>query len=121
MYEMTDFTNVKEGDNIAYRIGHWHQSNIVTTVVRVTPKQFEDNRRNTFRKADGKRIGESHIYAHYATSEEIAAFKEQSRRGFLCSNIIGSTGVSYKLEQFTTADLEAIYDIVKKYKEPKEE
>ena len=113
----TDFTNVMVGEQIIYRVGSWNSYEVIRKVVKVTPKQFEDNAHVKFRKEDGRMVGESFRYARYATGEDIAAFKERDHRAFLCNNIRSFSDYSGKLKSFTTADLEAIYDIVKKYKE----
>lgn len=117
MNRKADFSNVKVGDKIVYRLGHWNSRDVLTTVVKITPKQFVDNKQVRFRKEDGAMVGDSCRYARFATDEDIATFKERDRRAFLCNNIRSFSDYSGKLESFTTADLEAIYDIVKKYKE----
>lgn len=122
MYGKTDFSNVKVGDKIVYRLGgYWNSRDVLTTVVKITPKQFVDDKQLRFRKEDGAMVGDSFRYARFATDEDIATFKERGRRAFLCNNIRSFSNYSDKLESFTIADLEAIYDIIKKYKEIKQD
>ena len=113
--EKTDFTNVKVGDKIVYRTGGWYGRDVLAVVAKVTPKQFEDKGQIKFRKEDGKMIGESYRYARYATEEDIRHFKELDRRGYLMTHISNVTHMSSRMDNFSTEDLEAVYNIIKKY------
>ncbi len=104
-----DFSDVKEGDKIVYLAGNWHLYKVLATVTRVTPKQFKDDRGETFRKSDGKMIGNSFRKAHYASEED----KEREHR-----NQIYRTLRSYSdWESWSTEDLDNIYNVIKKYEQ----
>ena len=111
----TDFSDVKVGDKIVYRTGGMYGHDMLSVVEKVTPKQFEDKMQIKFRKEDGRMIGESYRYARYATEEDIRHFKELDRRGYLMTHISNATHMAYRMDKFSTEDLEAIYSVIKKY------
>ena len=108
-----DFSDVKEGDKIVYLTGGWHSFRVLATVTRVTPKQFKDDRGETFRKSDGKMVGNSYRNARYATEEDIKEIREREHR-----NQIYRTLRSYSdWESWSTEDLDNIYNVIKKYEQ----
>lgn len=104
-----DFSDVKEGDKIVYLTGGWHSCRVLATVTRVTPKQFKDERGETFRKSDGQMVGNSHRNARYATEEDI----EREHRNQIYRTLRSYSG----WESWSTEDLDTIYNVIKKYEQ----
>lgn len=109
------FENIKIGDMIAYREVGWGGEEVVTNVVKVTPKRFVDSRNNVFKKADGSMVGYIFHDCHLATEEDIAKHKEHERRRFLRSKIIKLASRFDLIDTIPTSELEAIYKILNQY------
>lgn len=114
MITTENFDNVKVGDKIIYRNGSWYSEDTLSTVVKVTEKQFVDSHGFKFRKEDGRLIGTYHN-CRRATVEDINAIAERDRRKSLIRNIVKMTESRNTLENFSTEDLESIYTLTKKY------
>lgn len=111
----TDFSNVKVGDKIIYYTTGWYSHEVLATVTRVTPKQFEVDKCIMFRKKDGSMVGDNYINASYATNKDIERVQIRERKKFLNGRIVRVVGDAIKLSRFSIADLESIYEIIKKY------
>lgn len=110
------FENVGIDDKIIYTEGrYYYRREVLASVTKVTPKRFIDNYGNTFRKEDGRNIGDW-FYCQYATDEDVRRVTEQNRRKLLCSQILLIINRS-AIEKFSTAELESIYEITHKYED----
>lgn len=114
----TNFENVKVGDKIIYRTdGTWNSRVLLSSVVKVTPKQFVDEVGAKFRKSDGAVIGESMRFARYATEDDVREANENQKRRHINYKIKLFTESYEKLKNVSLEDLEAIYEIIKKYED----
>ena len=109
------FENIKVGDRIVYDTGGWYSERVVSKVVRVTPKQFVDDRDCRFDKINGCKIGNRWYRCELATEEDVKKFEEDKRRRFLVHTFFNFARNSSNLYSLTTEELEAIYAITKKY------
>lgn len=113
-YKQECLNDIKVGEKITYDTGSfYYRRSEVTTVTKVSAKQFEDSEGNKFRKEDGKMIGYSE-YCRRATDEDVAVYKAQCHRNAVYKNV--TSIINAKLSDFSTEDLEKIYEIAKKYK-----
>ena len=109
-----NFDNVKVGDKVFFSMGAWHKTEYLAEVTKVTNTQFEA-KGTKFRKADGRAIGQNYCTsARHATPEDIARFEEQELRRMNTNFIVGYFEKNSTLA-LTTADIQAIADIIKKY------
>lgn len=113
-YKQECLNDIKVGEKIIYRIGGFYNRRfVVATVIKVSAKQFEDSEGNKFRKEDGKMICYSE-YCRRATEEDVAVYKALRHRNAVYTNV--TSIINEKLSDFSTEDLEKIYEIAKKYK-----
>lgn len=113
---MADFSNVKVGDKIKYYSYWWCDDPHLTIVTKVMPKQFEDSDKVRFRKSDGWCISSSYINCSIATEEDIAEFNRRKLRKKMlmeASVLLGMGSFSHKI---TDEDVQAIYNIINKYR-----
>lgn len=109
------FENIKVGDRIVYNTGGWYSERVVSKVVRVTPKQFVDDRDCRFDKINGCIIGDRWRRCELATEEDVKKFEEDKRRKFLAYSISNFARNCSNLYSLTTEELETVYAITKKY------
>lgn len=112
---MADFSNVKVGDKIKY-YSRWWSFLHLATVTEVTPRQFKDSRNVKFRKSDGRCINGSCVNCSIVTEEEIAEFNRCKLREKMlteASVLLGMGSFSHKI---TDEDVQAIYNIINKYR-----
>ncbi len=113
---MADFSNIKVGDKIKYYPRWWGNAPILTTVTKVTPKQFKDSKNVKFRKSDGQCIDGCFTNCSVATEEDIAEFNRRKLREKMlteASVLLGMDSFSHKV---TDEDVQAIYNIINKYR-----
>lgn len=113
---MADFSNIKVGDKIKYYSRWWCDAPHLTTVTKVTPKQFKDSKNVIFRKSDGRCISSSYINCSIATEEDIAESNRLKLREKMlteASLLLGMRSFSHKV---TDEDVQAIYNIINKYR-----
>lgn len=113
---MADFSNIKVGDKIKYYSRWWGNVPHFATVTKVTPKQFKDSKNVIFAKSDGRCIGCSYINCSIATEEDIAEFNRLKLREKIlteASVLLGMGSFSHKV---TDEDVQAIYNIINKYR-----
>lgn len=75
---MASFENIKEGDKVVIQPPSRYWPRYVTTVLRVTPTQFKVSR-YTFRKKDGRCIGDYGARVYQATPELLAEIRAEQR------------------------------------------
>lgn len=112
---MADFSNVKVGDKIKY-YSRWGSFLHLATVTEVTSRQFKDSRNVKFRKSDGRCFNDSCVNCSIVTEEEIAEFNRcKLRKKMLteASILLGMGSFSHKV---TDEDVQAIYNIINKYR-----
>lgn len=113
---MATFENIKVGDSIVFNTGGLSNRTLLSKIVKVTPKQFVCDAGYKFCKEDGRVIGGSRYNkCRLATEEDFRAVEEAKHRTFLSLQILSVTECYSCLDKVSTKDLEAIYDIVKKY------
>lgn len=113
---MADFSNIKVGDKIKYYSRWWGDFPHFATVTKVTPKQFEDSEKVRFRKSDGWCISGCYSDCSIATEEDIAEFNRRNLRKKMlteASILLGMRSFSHKV---TDEDVQAIYNIINKYR-----
>ena len=113
---MADFSNVKVGDKIKYYSRWWCDAPHLTTVTKVTPKQFKDSKNVVFRKSDGRCISSSYINCSIATEEEIAEFNRLKLREKMLTEASVLLGMNSFGHKVTDEDVQAIYNIINKYR-----
>ena len=112
---MADFSNVKVGDKIKY-YSRWGSFLHLATVTEVTPRQFKDSRNVKFRKSDGRCFNGSCVNCSIVTEDEIAEFircKLREKMLTEASVLLGMGSFSHKV---TDEDVQAIYNIINKYR-----
>lgn len=110
------FENIKVGDRIVYdNVGPYYHETIVAKVINVSKMQFVCDDCSRFYKSDGRKVGDSFCSCKLATDEDVKKFEEHKRRKFLALKISNFAQVSFRLNDLTTEELEAIYAITKKY------
>lgn len=112
---MADFSNVKVGDKIKY-YSRWGGFLRLATVTEVTPRQFKDSKNVKFRKSDGRCFNGSCVNCSIVTEEEIAEFNRRKLREKMlteASTLFGMDSFSHKV---TDEDVQAIYNIINKYR-----
>lgn len=75
---MASFENIKEGDKVVIRPPSRYWRRYVATVLRVTPTQFKVSI-YTFRKKDGRCIGDCGARVYQATPELLAEIRAEQR------------------------------------------
>lgn len=110
------FENIKIGDRIVYNdVGLYHNETIVAKVINVSKMQFVCDDCSRFYKSDGRKVGDRFCCCKLATDEDVKKFEEHKRRKYLAFKISNFAQVGFRLNDLTTEELEAIYDITKKY------
>lgn len=113
---MADFSNIKVGDKIKYYSRWWGNVPHFATVTKVTPKQFKDSTNVIFAKSDGRCINGSCVNCSIATEEDIAESNRLKLRKKIlteASVLLGMGSFSHKV---TDEDVQAIYNIINKYR-----
>ena len=112
---MADFSNIKVGDKVKY-YSSWFGFLHLATVTEVTPRQFKDSRDVKFRKSDGRCINGSCVKCSIVTEEDIAEFNKRKLREKMLTEagvLLGLRSFSHKI---TDEDVQAIYNIINKYR-----
>lgn len=113
---MADFSNIKVGDKIKYYSRWWGNAPHFATVTKVAPKHFEDSKKVKFRKSDGRCISSSYINCSIATEEDIAEFNRRKLREKMLTETSVLLGMGSFSHKITDEDVQAIYNIINKYR-----
>lgn len=111
---MENFEDVKVGDKVICNSNGFYAKSIVDIVVKVTAKQFVTKRGNRYKKSDGYEIGGRDTCIH-GTEENIKKIEHENYVEALRSKAYRFFN-SPKVEKLTDADLEAISNIIDRYK-----
>ena len=116
MWTDENFEDVKVGDKIYHFVGRFPTRKELLTVTSVSKAQFKTGDYYTWRKSDGKMIGNDYSHARHATEKDIKEIEEANKRSKMKSTIIQFCDKPANLDQLSTEDMCTIHSIIEKYK-----
>ncbi|MBQ9340099.1 MAG: hypothetical protein IJS13_07190 [Paludibacteraceae bacterium] len=115
MWVNENFEDIKVGDKIYFYVGNYPPRKELLTVTSVSKAQFKTDY-YTWRKSDGKMMGNDYSHARHATEKDIKEIEEANKRSKMKSAITQFCDKPANLEKLSTEDMCTIYSIIEKCK-----